>query len=461
MLLAGVSHLLRQVSHLRIIPPHQPLQFRKLTNHFRTQIGFADFRRSLSQISVRPHQRRDFAGQCCNPRHPFGLRAQFAVKGDIRKLFGHIRKGHPQVILPEKPRIAQARKQHFLVARQYRRAAIRRFAVGHGDEFLDPAAFSVLHAEKLLMASHGGLQNLRRQVGKIRRDVAHQRHRPFHQPGNFCQKRFVLNHFHALGKGQICGIRPNVIGAVACVQPHEGDCQFGLVVIKRGHRKPHRRHETMPCCAVTRRQTAHLKRHHLRAALIMQNTKNAVQRAHPAKAALPPAHGFWPRKPAQDLRHHLRHNIRRRLPLFVDHRKIDRSFFSLAQFQLFLGQPCRAQKPRNRLVRRVPARAFTVLGLVRRTGQNTRNRQTQPPWRKKRRRPAIGDPRLYQPFGHQTPQIIRRLGLHACRDFLAEQFKQQIGHGYLSAWGAQPAGAVSPEYAACPQSLNWCHTKAR
>ena len=75
MLLAGRRHLCGQPRRLRVIAPHQPLQFGEFAHHGGLQIGLGHLCRLLRQIGIGPHKRRDLARQCCDTRDPVGLRA--------------------------------------------------------------------------------------------------------------------------------------------------------------------------------------------------------------------------------------------------------------------------------------------------------------------------------------------------------------------------------------------------
>ena len=73
---------------------------------------------------------------------PVGLGAKFVVEGHrLQPLgpFGHPGLGHPQVVLPEEPRVGQPRGEDLLVALQDRGAIIGGLDIGDGDEAFDPS----------------------------------------------------------------------------------------------------------------------------------------------------------------------------------------------------------------------------------------------------------------------------------------------------------------------------------
>ena len=86
----------------------------------------------------------------------------------------------------------------------------------------------------------------------------------------------------------------------------------------------------------------------------------------------------------------------------------------------------------DRALRRADARALALLAPMRlRLGQAD-DVQRQPPRRREALRALIGHVRVDQRVGDQPLQIVRRLALHARRDFFAEEFKEQVGHSRSS-----------------------------
>ena len=247
------------------------------------------------------------------------------MEGHVFKRFAHTLQANgfhcTQIVFPKELRIRQTREQHFLVARQNGRAIIDSVPIGHGHELFNPPACRIAHREKLLMFAHGGLQNLGRQIQKIRRNIAHQYDRPFNQSGNFGQKPFVLNHFKAQRKSLRRGIRPNVIGAFTGIQNHKRPLQAQNIVVKRRNLEPRWRHKPVAFGAVSCHQMINDNRYGFHPGLIGKNAQDRLQWPHPTQAAAAPTHAFGPREIADRGRHHLGHHVRGSTPRFVDHRK--------------------------------------------------------------------------------------------------------------------------------------------
>ena len=169
----------------------------------------------------------------------------------------------------------------------------------------------------------------------------------------------------------------------------------------------------------------------------VQQADDAAQRTHPDEGAgAAPAHGFGPRKAAQQAGHFRTRSARRRTP---------RRRTCPAPSSRRPGASCSrsgvmlAQKASQRLLRRVGARA--AFG-------GRRRRQPRP-----RRRPASamrrGPEHVAMLAGVMARErcrrsaalkLRRRAALHAGGDFLAEQFQEEFGHvqsfsaGSMSVW---------------------------
>ena len=74
---------------------------------------------------------------------------------------------------------------------------------------------------------------------------------------------------------------------------------------------------------------------------------------------------------------------------------------------------------------RGPLRSSRRVGL--RAGQPG-DMQRQPPRRDEALRALVEEVALDQRIGHEALQVLRRLPLHAGRDFFAEKFEQKVGH---------------------------------
>ena len=212
MLKRGYCDFGRVPGEFSIVAAHQALKFREFIDHLRAEIGLCPTGGFFGQIGIRAHNRCDLARQRRDTFNTFALAAELIVEGDIGQLVQPFRStcfGQTQVIFPEEFGVRQPCKQNLLVACQNGRALIFGFAVGHGDEFLNPAGFGVFHRKELLMLFHRGLKNLWWQIQEIRRDIAHQSHWPFHKTCDFGQKTWVFDDLEALGKSEVLGVGPD------------------------------------------------------------------------------------------------------------------------------------------------------------------------------------------------------------------------------------------------------------
>ena len=98
------------------------------------------------------------------------------------------------------------------------------------------------------------------------------------------------------------------------------------------------------------------------------------------------------------------------------------------------------------LLRRADARALLLLAHVGLAHRHAVHRERQPPRRHERLGALIDEPGLDQPVGDRLAQILRRPRLHARRDFLGEQFEQEIGHVriYTLPWRGRVGARSAP-----------------
>ena len=126
---------------------------------------------------------------------------------------------------------------------------------------------------------------------------------------------------------------------------------------------------------------------------------------------------------------HLADHVERGTARLLDHRDIEVAL--LVGLHFGLGdrfQPGGFQKSGDRLLRRADARAFFLLAQIGLAHRHAVHGERQPPRRHERLGAFIDEPGRDQPVGDELPQILRRPRLHARRDFLGEQFEQEIGH---------------------------------
>ena len=82
------------------------------------------------------------------------------------------------------------------------------------------------------MLAHRGLQHFRRQIQKVRADIAHQHDGPFDEAGDLGQKVPVFNNLRASGKGQLGSVMVDLVGARGRVQQHMRCLELLRVIVK-------------------------------------------------------------------------------------------------------------------------------------------------------------------------------------------------------------------------------------
>ena len=401
-----------------IITPHHALQLGKLVDHLAREIGLGEARRALGEVGVGADQRRDLARQGGDAGDALALGTEPVVEGHAVELRGHRLRRHAQVVLPEEGRIREPRRQHPRIARKDRRPVVGGLAVGHHHVAHDPPRPGVAHREELLMRLHGGLQHFRRQVEEAFLDASHQHHGPFHQPGDLGEEGFVLHHLQALREGELRRVVADPLGALRRVEQHPRPFESRRVILEARDANGLRRHEAVAAGGVAGADPLDLQRHGLAARLGGELAEDAVERAHPAQAALAPAHGFRPGEAAHRRLDRLRHDLGRRPARAFGDGEPDLRLLVVADLEVLPRQPGGAQKALDRLLGRVHPRTLALLAHRRRPLREPRDRQRQPPRRHEGRRMGVGQPALDQALGDQAPQILRRPRLHARRDFL-------------------------------------------
>ena len=443
MLFAGLGHPVGQPRGAGVVLAHGALKLGELVDHLRGQIGLGHPRGQRRDLGVGTDARGQIAGQFRDAGDPLGLAAQPVVEGDLRQRRGHAlqpRFTHrAQIVFPEEAGIRQPRRKHLAVAGQDGGAVIGGLAVGHGDEALDPAACGVAHRKELLVLLHRGAQHLRRQLEEGLAYLAHQHHRPFHQPRDLAQQALVLHQLQPLGEGQVGGLVADVPGPFGMVEQHMRLLQLRHVIVEACNGKGLRRHEAVASRGIRGGDAVHLQRDHPRAGLVGEQAQDGVQRTHPAQRARPPAHGLGPGKLADGPLKHLGHDLVGRAAGALDHREPDLALPVLALLELFLAQPGGAQEARQRLLGRIHPRAPALFAHGGAFARQALDRKRQPARGGEGPGGGIGQPGLHQPVGDQPPEILAGAGLHAGGDFLGIQFDQKIGHhSVLPGGGGHP-----------------------
>ena len=104
----GVGYGVRVAGRLGVVRAHQALQFGKLADHGRTEVGFGDLGGLFGLVGVGADQRGDFAGQGGDAGDAVVLAAEFVMEGDgfeAVEPLTHPGLGHRQVLLVEKFRV--------------------------------------------------------------------------------------------------------------------------------------------------------------------------------------------------------------------------------------------------------------------------------------------------------------------------------------------------------------------
>ena len=163
-----------------------------------------------------------------------------------------------------------------------------------------------------------------------------------------------------------------------------------------------------------------------------------MQRAHPAQGLGPcgaraPAHRLRPREIAQHGGQDFSQKVERRAAGLFDDGDVEFALFGVRLDGRLIerGKPRAFQKALHRSVWRTNARAFLLLAQVGLPRWQACNVESKAPRRRKGSRALIGETAIHKRLRDKFLQILRRLHLHARRDFLGENFEQKIGHQFL------------------------------
>ena len=191
---------------------------------------------------------------------------------------------------------------------------------------------------------------------------------------------------------------------------------------------------------VARRDAADREAHDLRRLMRAgERAQDRMQRPDPAQRVGlgrggAPAHRLRPRKRAQDRRQDFRQHFARRAAFLRDSCDVERAFLRVGLDRRVLDarQSRALEEALDRAVRRADARPLAFLDPARLRFRQADDVQRQPARRGEALRAFVRQARVDQRVGDQPLQILRRLPLHARRDFFAEQFKEQVGHSCVS-----------------------------
>ena len=192
-----------------------------------------------------------------------------------------------QVGVVEELGVGQPRADDALVAGDDRLAAVARLHIGDQDELVgELGGLRIAQHEAFLVVADGGADHLAGDREERRIERAHQRHRPFHQAGDFGDEAVVLDKFVALREGEVLGVVQDHVGAARRIEHHLGGFQLGDVILEAAHLEGGRRHEAMAARFVAGCDAADLETHNFRVlGLRAEGGDDGMQRAHPVERA--------------------------------------------------------------------------------------------------------------------------------------------------------------------------------
>ena len=425
-----------------------------------TRSALASMRGAVDLVRIGPDQRRELAGQSRDPLDPFALRAQLLVED-------HVRRSELRHALVE--RLGQIELQP-LGRRPHRsvRSGSGRWSVSQKCRASEsrarmtrplPATIALPPSGASMLATRtkrGGSEPsgrrstkhfwLARMVARITSGgiarnssskLADQDHRPLDQAGDFLQQSLVLDQLQAERQCLVAGaVEDDVLPPVG-VEDHLRLFELDGIVVEAADRDRLRREEAMAVGDVAGPDAVDLEIDHLRIrGLRPEGADDRMQRAHPGEAPRlcrggAPAHRFRPGKAADDLRHDPRDHLLGRNAGLLDHRDVEvallriRSIFASS----IEASPAALRKPVDRLVGRADTRPLALLAPVGRARRQAVHGERQPPRRRESLGALIDQTGLDQRVGDELPQILRRLPLHAGRNFFGEELEEEIRHG--------------------------------
>ena len=200
--------------------------------------------------------------------------------------------------------------------------------------------------------------------------------------------------------------------------------QLRLVVVEAAHLDCTLRKKAVAARGVAAFHAGDLERHDL----AVEGRDDGMQRAHPAEAAVAPAHGFGPGQFLDRFGKKFGEHVGGGAALAVDHRDVEVALGIGALLALVERDAGRFQKAFDRLFGRVDARAFLLFGDVGLLGGQAGDRERQ----------AARAGKAADAFEHQAAvgeraddealQVLRGLRLHARGDFFGEELEEKVRH---------------------------------
>ena len=351
------------------------------------------------------------------------------MEGDFIQRLNPIRQRSLTVQIPEMPCIGKAGAQHALIARDDRRPAIFRRDIGGKSEERSSRAVLVAQRKIALIDAHRDLHHLGGQIHIGVINTAEQTDRPLHQPCHFVQQARIIGNRAALFGGERIHARLDQRATLGGIHNHMTRAQLFLPLRHRRDGEMAVAEEAMALGDVGRMQPmrrivaiAQIEIHHV----AIKNSRDPAQRTHPGeRRGAAPAHRFRPGEFADQAGHGTRDQLGCRSARHhaIQHPEI--TFLS----QLLLARPMLAQEARQRLLRCARTRAaFGDAGFGHRGVEFHRDRDAAGAVEARHIARLQGRNGLAE----QAGEIVRALGLHAGRDFFAEEFEKEFGHHTLS-----------------------------
>ena len=242
------------------------------------------------------------------------------------------------------------------------------------------AVCGVAQHEAFLVVADGGADHLLGDRQERRVERTHQRHRPFHQAGDFGEQAVVLHQLVALREGQILGVGEDHVGAPRRIEHHLGRLELGDVVVEAPHLE---------------RAGAMKRWPRVSSEAAMPSTLNATTSGSSVSGpkvariecsgrtqvslAAAPTHRLRPGKAAHHFGDHLRHHVDRRAARLLDHRHVEVALLVGLHFGLVdRGQAGRLEEAGDGLRRRADARALLLFLDVGLAHRHAVHRQRQP-----------------------------------------------------------------------------------
>ena len=412
-----------------IIPPHDALQLRELTDHAGDEVGLGEARGPFRHVRISADLRRQLARQRGDAVHLVGNAAQLFLEVDGGKLLRHRLERHLAVIVPEEARIIEPRREDAAITRSNRLAAIGCLDIRHHDKMRRKIArLRVTHGEIFLVGAHGELDDFARQGEEIGVHVAEDDDRPFGKPGHLVQQALVLDQFEAARQADLLGL---LLDQQAAVFAAEDDRALSLnhrpVLLERGHGERPAPVDTVAFGLIPGFQAIDLEIDHL----AVENAEHPLQWPHPSEVAAAPAHRFRPVEAAHHLRHERCNDVRQRAARNLAHGDVEIALFRVAPHLCFIDgiETSPAQEAFDGLLRRADLRAFPLFLHIGGLCRQPLDADRQAARTGQRGDLSKRDACLGQALFERRFQVGLGLGLHAGRDLFGKEFEEEFSHG--------------------------------